>query len=39
MHFLINTTKKPIFYYYYIPGDWLSIAYRKEFLNSAEKYN
>jgi hypothetical protein len=36
MFSLIKNEKKPIFYYYYIPGDWWSIAFRGPFLKQAK---
>lgn len=36
---LARDTKKPVFYYYYFPGDGLSREMRKAMLQTADKYH
>ena len=39
MFYLIKKEQKPIYFYYYGPGDWLSLKFREPFLKQAKKHH
>jgi hypothetical protein len=39
MFYTIYKTKKPILFYYYVPGEWFSIKFREHFLQQAKKHH